>query len=290
MIRPVWSSEIRIRPDPCSYFLADSSQSMNTQDGPGGRRVAAHCSIASRKPARSSTSSARRWISALSTLPKKRLTVERSLTKPTADKRRSAPPWIGFPRIAGPARFGRLPAQRRGPAAAQSEQRRSDRDAAELGDRQIPVYTVCFGGSGFSQNVMDAAVEDCRSINIAFERKVVPVKAKVRFNGMAGRKITVRLLVEDRRGKKPGESGEMKASHSRSEYQSRRHRHSEHGQRGRHGRSLVSAAGGRRIQSRRRSRAARRGSKKQNNIRQTILAVQHGGIKVAYFDTRPEQQ
>jgi uncharacterized membrane protein len=82
--------------------------------------------------------------------------------------------------------------------------------ARRLGELQVPVYTVPFGGSGLSGSTLDLAVEDLIVDPLVFEKKTVPISAKVRLLGAAGRKLTVRLLVEDRGGKRPGEAGEMK--------------------------------------------------------------------------------
>jgi uncharacterized membrane protein len=164
--------------------------------------------------------------------------------------------------------------------------------ARRLGDHQIPVYTVTFGNSGFSQTAMDAAIEDLQVDPVAFERKIVPVRVKVRMTAMAGRKLTLRLLVEDRAGKQQGESGELKppppvsntnptmivpppASDSDVQTLDLSFQPQSAGE-FKVAAEIVPVEGE---------------IKKENNIRQTILTVQKGGIKVAYFDSlRPEQK
>ncbi|HXY35869.1 MAG TPA: glutamine amidotransferase, partial [Planctomycetaceae bacterium] len=157
--------------------------------------------------------------------------------------------------------------------------------ARRLGDRQIPVYTVCFGGSGFSQTAMDASIEDLQVDPVAFERKIVPVRVKLRLTALAGRKLTLRLLVEDRAGKVPGESGELKpAAPAPSTTPT----------------LIVSPTSDSEVQTYDLSFQPQSAGefkvaaeivpvdgeiKKENNIRQTILTVQKGGIKVAYFDS-----
>jgi hypothetical protein len=163
--------------------------------------------------------------------------------------------------------------------------------ARRLGDRQIPVYTICFGTTGFSQTAMDAAIEDLQVDPVAFERKIVPVRIKVRTTALAGRKLTLRLLVEDRAGKQQGESGELKPPAPASNTTPT---------------MIITPTGDSEVQTYDLSfQPLSAGEfkvaaeivpvegeiKKENNIRQTILTVQKGGIKVAYFDSiRPEQK
>ena len=163
--------------------------------------------------------------------------------------------------------------------------------ARRLGDRQIPVYTVTFGGSGFSQTAMDASIEDLQVDPVAFERKIVPVRIKVRMTALAGRKLTLRLLVEDRTGKQQGESGELKPPAPASNTTPT---------------LIISPSSDSEVQTYDLSFQPQSAGefkvaaeivpiegeiKKENNIRQTILTVQKGGIKVAYFDSvRPEQK
>jgi hypothetical protein len=163
--------------------------------------------------------------------------------------------------------------------------------ARRLGDRQVPVYTVCFGGSGFSQTAMDAAIEDLQVDPVAFERKIVPVRVKVRMTALAGRKLTLRLLVEDRTGKQQGESGELKPPAPASNTTPT---------------LIITPTGDSDVQTFDLSFQPQSSGefkvaaeivpvdgeiKRENNMRQTILTVQKGGIKVAYFDSlRGEQK
>ena len=194
-------------------------------------------------------------------------------------------------RIAGPTHLGAFLLSDGAQCAVSPNNIDPITTARHLGDRQIPVYTVCFGGSGFSQNVMDAAVEDIQVDQFAFERKVVPVKAKLRFTGMAGRKITVRLLVEDRNGIKPGESGEMKppapAVNTNPAVIVTPSTDNDVGTVDLSFQPQVAGEFKVAVEA----VPLQEEVKKQNNIRQTILTVQRGGIKVAYFDRpRPEQR
>ncbi len=76
--------------------------------------------------------------------------------------------------------------------------------------KSIPIHTVTFGTSEITTAGMDLGVEDLLVNSTTFESKIEVVKARVRMVGAAGRKIRVRLLIEDRSGKPMGEPGEWK--------------------------------------------------------------------------------
>ena len=73
--------------------------------------------------------------------------------------------------------------------------------------KSIPIHPVPFGTSEISTTGMDLAVEDLLTNPTTYERKIEVVKAKIRMVGAPGRKIRVKLMMEDRTGKKPGEAG-----------------------------------------------------------------------------------
>lgn len=81
--------------------------------------------------------------------------------------------------------------------------------ARRLGELQVPVYTVPFGSSSITGTALDLAAEDLLVDPVAFEKKTVPVSARIRVVGAANRELTVRLLLEDRGGRSPGQAGEM---------------------------------------------------------------------------------
>lgn len=166
------------------------------------------------------------------------------------------------------------------------------RDAArKLGDRQIAVNTFPFGASGVSSSAVDIAVEDLQVDPLAFERKSVPVTARIRAAGASGRELSVRLLVEDRAGKSPGIAGEMKfpaaVRGSKVSTQLKPTRDNE---------TLMAdlsfipnLPGEYKVAI---EVLPLDGElKKPNNRKETIIKVQKGGIKVAYFDRlRPESK
>ena len=163
--------------------------------------------------------------------------------------------------------------------------------AKEFGHRGVPVYTIGYGGAGLS-HALDLAIEDLLVDPLVFEKKTVPVSARIRVQGAAGRRLTVRLLVESRLGKQPGEPGTMKPPGASSR--------------------TISAL---QIEATRNSEVIpvelsyvpqRPGEykiavevvpidgelKEQNNRRETIITVQRGGINIAYFNRplSPEQK
>ncbi|MEX0702996.1 MAG: glutamine amidotransferase [Planctomycetales bacterium] len=165
------------------------------------------------------------------------------------------------------------------------------RDAARrLAELQVPIYTVGIGSEHLA-DVLDVAIEELQVDPLVYEKKQVPVSVRVRALGAQGRKLSVRLLVENRAGKRPGESGPM---------------------------AVPPATQGARpaveIEPPRSAAVVPvelsyvpQGSgefklavevvpldgelKTENNRRETIVSVQSGGLRVAYFDTlRPEQK
>lgn len=83
------------------------------------------------------------------------------------------------------------------------------RDIAQrYGELGLPIYPVPYGGGG--EAAFDLAVEDLAVDPVVFERKAVPLTARVRISGGAGRAYMVRVLLEDRGGKRAGETGELK--------------------------------------------------------------------------------
>lgn len=82
--------------------------------------------------------------------------------------------------------------------------------ARRMGAMQMPVFPVPFGESAISQAGLDIAIEDLSVSPVTFEKNIVPVTARVRATGAQGQRFAVQLLVEDRLGRRPDESGEMK--------------------------------------------------------------------------------
>lgn len=81
--------------------------------------------------------------------------------------------------------------------------------ARKLGQEGVPIYTTPYGATNSAENVIDLAIDDLNIDPVVFEKKSVPVRARVRASGVAGREFVARLLIENRSGKKLGEPGEM---------------------------------------------------------------------------------
>ena len=73
---------------------------------------------------------------------------------------------------------------------------------------RVPISTIVFGSTEL-QGAVDVAVEDVIVAPEPFVKTTVPVSARIRAFGAAGTELTVRLLLEDRTGKQPGETGEL---------------------------------------------------------------------------------
>lgn len=69
------------------------------------------------------------------------------------------------------------------------------------------ISPVAFGSSDVATRGLDLAVEDLLVEPVAFAKKTVPVRTRVRLSGFADRPATVRVLLEDRDGRDVGESG-----------------------------------------------------------------------------------
>ncbi|MCA9087607.1 MAG: hypothetical protein KDA90_03120 [Planctomycetaceae bacterium] len=156
----------------------------------------------------------------------------------------------------------------------------------------VPINTVVYGTSELSSAGLDLAVEDLSLDQpVTFERKTVPVRAKVRLLGAAGRKVRVRLLLEDRTGKGLGEAGELKPLPL--------------SQDARPFRDIETRENAEEIPVELSFVASQAGEfkvaievvplegevKTLNNRLETLITVRKGGLKVAYFDVyRPEQR
>ncbi len=74
----------------------------------------------------------------------------------------------------------------------------------------VQVTTVVFGTKNV-QGAVDLSVEDIQVDPEPFAKTTVPVKARIRASGsgLEGREVIVRILLEDRTGKQPGETGPL---------------------------------------------------------------------------------
>jgi len=75
--------------------------------------------------------------------------------------------------------------------------------------RRVPIPTIVFGSTELT-GAVDVSVEDVIVASDPFVKTTVPVTARIRAVGAAGKQLTVRVLLEDRTGKAPGETGPLK--------------------------------------------------------------------------------
>lgn len=82
--------------------------------------------------------------------------------------------------------------------------------ARKLAEANAPVYPVGYGATSLTTTTLDLAVQDLLVDPVVFEKKLVPLKIQLRGTGAVGKKVMLRVLVEDRAGQAPGTSGELK--------------------------------------------------------------------------------
>lgn len=163
--------------------------------------------------------------------------------------------------------------------------------ARNLADDQVAIYGIGYGASSLSSASLDVGIEDLAIPDIVYERSRVPVTAKLRTTGAAGRKIKVHILVEDRTDKRLDQSGEMKPAQmsvqSRPVQEIEITRDSEivpielSFEAGLAGEVKVAL----------RAEPLENEILTGNNQRESIISVKKGGLKVAYFDLpRTEQR
>ena len=162
--------------------------------------------------------------------------------------------------------------------------------ARRLGELQIPIFPVAFGTTGTADTSLDLIVEDLLVDPYAFVKKTVPLRAKLRVLGAAGRKLTVRLLVEDPNTRKGLKSGELKIPPASKNAQPVVYLEPTRNA------DLIPVElsyipdlpGEFKIRVEVESLEGE--IKTANNARETLLTVRRGGIKVAYFDSLPGEQ
>jgi hypothetical protein len=162
--------------------------------------------------------------------------------------------------------------------------------ARRMGELQIPIFPVAYGTTGTTDTSLDLIVEDLLVDPYAFVKKTVPLRAKLRVLGAAGRKLAVRLLVEDPATRDGLKSGELKQPPVSRDAQ-----------------PIVFVEPTRNtdvipvelsyvpelpgeFKIRVEVEPLEGEIKTANNHRDTLLTVRSGGIKVAYFDSLPGEQ
>ncbi|MEQ9066363.1 MAG: hypothetical protein RLO18_06545 [Gimesia chilikensis] len=163
--------------------------------------------------------------------------------------------------------------------------------ASYFGDAGIPIYTLGFGSSTLQDTTLDLVMENLVIDPLVFEKKTTPITVKVRSLGASGKDVTVRLLVEDRAGKKIGEAGLMlpAAPYNNSRVATQIHPTQNNELDTVELFWTPEVPGEYKIAV---EAVPLDGEIKQTNNRlETIVTVQKGGVQVAYFDVlRPEQK
>ncbi len=156
--------------------------------------------------------------------------------------------------------------------------------AMELGELGVSLYPVPIGQSGSAQAGVDIAVEEIQVDPVVFEKKRVPVKVTVRWGGAVNRNIRVRLLLEDRSGLRAEQSGPLKPI-PRSEYSVTS---VEFATRYPEGSQVVDLSFTPEYSGEFKLAAEVEPLEGEvqlrNNMRETLITVRKGGLRVAYFD------
>jgi len=156
--------------------------------------------------------------------------------------------------------------------------------ARQYAARQVPIYTLAFGKETLADTSVDLAIEDLLVNPVVFEKKTVPITARVRILGAAERPIRVRLLVEDRTGKSPGEVGPLRSPQSSQNAVSVVEvRTSKNNDLIPVELSFIPKQIGE-VKIGVVVEGVENEVKQANNLQQTIISVQKGGLRVAYFD------
>ena len=163
--------------------------------------------------------------------------------------------------------------------------------ARKLADAQVRIYAVGYGASSLSTASLDLAIEDLVVPELVFEKNRVPVKAKLRAVGAAGKKVRVRVVLEDRRNKRPGESGELKPAPPTSQTKTVQEIEIKQDSETIPIELSFSPPSPGELKIGVQVEAAENELLTRNNSRETIITVKQGGLNVAYFDwPRAEQK
>jgi hypothetical protein len=82
--------------------------------------------------------------------------------------------------------------------------------ARRLADYEVKVHTSTFGAGGLSDSVLDLAVEELNVPPMVFVKNNVIVQTRIRMTGAAGREVTVRVLLEDHASRSRGDPNTMR--------------------------------------------------------------------------------
>ncbi len=157
--------------------------------------------------------------------------------------------------------------------------------ASELGELGISLYPIPIGQAATSSAAADVAIEEIQVDPVVFVKKKVPVRVHVRWAGAGNQRMRVRLLLEDRSGLRAEQTGELKPiptttySETVVEFETR---YAE-------GTKVVELSFTPELSGEYKLAAEVEPIKGEvqtrNNIRETLIRVRQGGLRIAYFDT-----
>ncbi|MEZ6063390.1 MAG: glutamine amidotransferase [Planctomycetaceae bacterium] len=291
MLRPTFAVDRQDKSSAVLYVLADISRSMETPDGPGG--------VTRLEAMRELLQKAEPLLERLSDQVEIRTRVfadEMSAAANLPDKVEGRSTAIGWTlqALADESRSDRVAGILMLADGKQTSTGRQDinpvQPAKILGRQHSPIYGVVFGSGEITGNSLDVAVSELDVSRDVFVRNVVPLRVRLKSLGIAGREVTVRVLIEDSLVQQDGTSGTMQPI-PRDQQNRTLLVHTAKTQADdtvldlqfvpQHDGELKL-----RVEAVPLSDEVR----KTNNAVETIIRVRQGGIRVAYFDTiRPEQ-
>ncbi len=156
--------------------------------------------------------------------------------------------------------------------------------AAELGELGISLYPIPIGQAATTSAAADVAVEEIQVDPVVFVKKKVPVRVHVRWAGAGNQRMRVRLLLEDRSGLRAEQTGKMKPipattySETVIEFETRYAQ----------GTKVIELSFTPELSGEYKLAAEVEPIKGEvqtrNNIRETLIRVRQGGLRIAYFD------
>ncbi len=157
--------------------------------------------------------------------------------------------------------------------------------ASELGELGISLYPIPIGQAATTSAAADVAIEEIQVDPVVFVKKRVPVRVHVRWAGAGNKRLRVRLLLEDRSGLRAEQTGKLKPipattySETVVEFETR---YAE-------GTKVVELSFTPELSGEYKLAAEVEPIKGEvqtrNNIRETLIRVRQGGLRIAYFDT-----
>lgn len=292
LMRPMVIIESDDQSDAVLYILTDASASMQTEDGPGGisRRQALTELL---QKANSSLEDLGEQVEIRVREMARDLSPADLKTLPTTAEGSMTAIGQNLEQLAKEANQEKIAAVLMLSDGKQAATGQSDVDpiraARLLGKQHAPIYSIPFGSSEVTSTSLDVSVSELDVPQDVFLRNVVPIRIRLKALGAQGREVRLRVLVEDRTGLVPGQSGPMKAvSADRNNVTLKLHKVESKADDVTIDLQFVPRVAGEMkvaVEAELLPGEVRR----TNNRAETVIRVRAGGIRVAYFDRlRPE--